>query len=382
MLDRVSKATRNILPTTHEQRSLALDGQAAIVGTEPKRGLLPATPSKTTAKRTPLLPLHIASSLAVVPTPRAQRKVSASADQKPLSQDGAPIEAALKEMQPTLMAPSQATAKRNGSVPKGQPSGSQAVALIREVHVPVDTHTSGDLAGNDRAHSAPEHPQSGSPVVAEIREMWRLCSRWRRAHIALLLQSQAVCRALCDGDKAAAKRMWEKAQKGDMPPALAVILRPFIPAIEGFAQERKMVERRLVKLGKTHPLWPWVSKVRGFGEMNFAVLIGEAGEIAGYRNPSCLWKRMGLAVIDGERQRKVSDTEQAKLHGYNPRRRATAFVLGECLLKGKGSYKAVYDERKEIELTRVQTKKHAHHRAMRYMVKRVLRDMWVTARTP
>lgn len=114
--------------------------------------------------------------------------------------------------------------------------------------------------------------------------------------------------------------------------------------------------------------------------INLAAIIGECGEIAGYRNPSCLWKRMGLAVIDGGRQRKVADAEQAIVHGYNPQRRAVAFLLGDCLIRANSPYKAVYDARKLVELQREEmTPIHAHRRAARYMVKRVLRDMWIEA---
>lgn len=103
---------------------------------------------------------------------------------------------------------------------------------------------------------------------------------------------------------------------------------------------------------------------------------------------------MGLAVIGGQRQRRAADAEEALEHGYNPERRAIAYVLGTELLKAQirnvkdeagkrtdasvaiGPYGQLYLERKAYELSRDLTSAHAHNRAARYMVKRVLRDVY------
>ncbi len=133
------------------------------------------------------------------------------------------------------------------------------------------------------------------------------------------------------------------------------------------------------------PIWPWVKAVSGFGPLNLAAIVGEAGDISRYRNPSCLWKRLGLAVIDGEKQGKRTNAEEALVHGYSPRRRCVAYLLGDTMIKvgDKCRYRSLYNERKErmlpifTERGDKAPKLHSHRDAMRIMVKRTLRDMWV-----
>jgi hypothetical protein len=89
---------------------------------------------------------------------------------------------------------------------------------------------------------------------------------------------------------------------------------------------------------------------------------------------------MGLAVIDGKRQRKVTDADEAIRHGYVPRRRALAYVIGDCLIKAKGPAKAIYDQRKALKIEQGWTKLHAHRDAKMVMVKHVLKDIWIATR--
>lgn len=146
--------------------------------------------------------------------------------------------------------------------------------------------------------------------------------------------------------------------------------------------ERLRFERRLIAEAKQLPVWPWVETVRGVGPLLLALIAGDSGDLATYANPAKLWKRWGLAVIDGRAQRRVADAEQAAIHGFNPRRRATMHVLGECLMKaGSPRYRPIYDERKAYELARLPADAKArqlwaHKRALRYMEKRFLLDLW------
>jgi hypothetical protein len=140
-------------------------------------------------------------------------------------------------------------------------------------------------------------------------------------------------------------------------------------------------DKKLQPMVKQLPIWPWVESVRGFGAGNLVALIGECGDLWSYRSVAAVWKRMGLAVgEDGKRQRKVRGDE-AREHGYSPSRRAVAYVLGTCLIKAQRDtdpYKSFYLTEKERQLTNnpKMTKGHAHNRAMRHMVKRLLRDMY------
>jgi hypothetical protein len=247
-----------------------------------------------------------------------------------------------------------------------------------------------------RGQSGGDAPFKDAPPPADIAvivQLWRLRQRWHRAEKALILQAKAVCRAWTDGDKIEAGKLFDKIADGDSTnPELTAALDPFLMAISIFEPQRAAIEKRLRKMAEALEIWRWAKDVKGFGALNLAAIVGECGEVGSYRNPSCVWKRMGLAVIDGGRQRRVADAEAALKHGYDPTRRAVAYLLGDCLIKnnknGSGDeseplkYRALYLERKEVEAAKpeVKSKAHAHNRAARYMTKRVLRDLWAAWR--
>ena len=136
-------------------------------------------------------------------------------------------------------------------------------------------------------------------------------------------------------------------------------------------------ERELKRIIKKLPIWPHVrDNMFGLGDLGLALIVGAAGDLANYSNPAKLWKRMGMAVIDGERQRKCTDAEKAVKHGYKPANRAILWNIEDAIVKVGGPYRALYDERKIIELAKGLTKMHAHNRAKRYVGKRLLRDLW------
>lgn len=228
------------------------------------------------------------------------------------------------------------------------------------------------------------------PIIGNIIDAWRLRRRWHKAEKSLILQSKAFCRAFTNGDKDVATKMFDQAADGKCDNlAVSTGLDPFLTSIESFHVKRMAVENDLRKLAHSLPVWSWVAAQRGFGDLNLAALVGECGDIGSYKSVSALWKRMGLAVFDGGRQRRVTNPELAEIHGYNPERRAVAWCLGFSLRNGNrdGPYRSLYLERKEIEAVKpeVKTKAHAANRAGRYMTKRVLRDLysaWRTASTP
>lgn len=153
---------------------------------------------------------------------------------------------------------------------------------------------------------------------------------------------------------------------------------PLSNAREIIHKEKLGIERELKKLTKKLPLHSFVDETRGVGTIGLATIIGEAGDLTNYANPAKLWMRMGMAVIDGKRQRKCKDKELAIRHGYNPRRRAAMHCIGDSIVKVGGPYRLVYDERKVLEIAKApELPPIAHHkRAMRYMEKRLLRDLW------
>ena len=272
-------------------------------------------------------------------------------------------------------------------------------------------------------------------MLMQTDQMPRIIERWRqrqdmvRARLRLELQGQSMCRRVCDGDKTAGAKMWFAAIKDadhDMRPAIEPILAAMAPLLES----QKWIEKDIKASVKQLPLWNnWAVNVKGLGEVSFGGILGECGTMPGdFRNPSCLWKRLGLAVIDNERQRRVAGSA-ALLHGYSPMRRSLMWNVGNGIIKaqvrnpkgedgkplgdavGIGPLGALYLERKALETERnqrgefaeaaaraVKARKaegkaplpenvagrlipiHIHNRAKRYMEKRLLREMWQQSR--
>ncbi len=88
-------------------------------------------------------------------------------------------------------------------------------------------------------------------------------------------------------------------------------------------------ERDMVRLARTLPAHDWVAGIRGLGDLGFAIIVAEAGNLAYYPTVETLWKRLGLAVFDGLSQRRWSDKDKALRVGYSPRRRAEIWSIAD-----------------------------------------------------
>jgi len=247
----------------------------------------------------------------------------------------------------------------------------------------VQAEADGQLASvsNDQRDSA----------IGTIIELHRL--RWDmiRARQRLELQAQASLRRINDGDKALAGKAWAAVKKA--PESAAPWEAAYVQAMTPLLAVQADAERKLAKLVKALPIYPWAKAVSGLGDVSLSAIIGEAGLAPGdYRSVAGLWKRMGLAVIDGGRQRKIAG-DAALLHGYSPGRRSVMWNIGACLIKAQvravkaedgtreasiaiGVYGQLYLDRKAIEKERTATAAHAHNRAQRYIEKRLLKNLW------
>jgi hypothetical protein len=268
-----------------------------------------------------------------------------------------------------------------------------------------DAHGSVDIQKENQLAAA-EVP---SQTVAQIIHLWRMRQRWHRAEKALTLQALAICRGQVrepsDGLKlskaklAKAQALFDAARKGEGKQGLRWALKPFLEALPIFEQHREMIEKRLTKVVRTLPVWPWVKGVKGFAELTLAAIVGESGgpnapnAVGSYRGPQALWKRFGLGFVDGEPQRK--DTKLGDLMGYSPERRSAAYLLGKWVRMAQvrvdkktgeataiGPYGAIYLDRLRHELARTdegaaEYETHAKKRAVRKMSKIVLRDLWM-----
>ncbi len=247
---------------------------------------------------------------------------------------------------------------------------------------PGDTELGGQSTPVDQSCCAPQYL---SILIEQHRYRWQTI----RARQRLELQSQGFCRRFCDGDKVQASKLWG-AVKADPMHELRIWIEPFLSAMEPLIAAQTSTEKKLAKLAKALPVYDWAKGISGLGEVSLSAIVGECGAPVGeYKSVSAVWKRMGLAVINGERQRRVAG-DAAIEHGYNPGRRSIMWNIGCCLIKaqvrkdpeneelriGIGEYGALYLERKAYEATKTDRPIIAHARAQRYMEKRLLREMW------
>ncbi len=268
----------------------------------------------------------------------------------------------------------------------GQAAGS--ALLEREVVVTgVDT---------DSSSACPMNP---AELLAELREMNRTYRDNQNAWLRLNNQELAIVRRELDCSKGEAVKILKEILKGAPKPETVSVVssltivsrcRPFeaakVPLLVEQKRARSYLEKEILRLPVS--IIEWVRGTRGLGLFIFSQIIAETGDLSGYSTPSKLWKRLGLAVIDGERQRKHRDKLKALESGYSPRRRALMWNVGECLIKlnRDGAYKAAYDARKTHEQQvneaggHERTPIHIHRRAKRFMEKLLLKDLWVVWR--
>lgn len=107
---------------------------------------------------------------------------------------------------------------------------------------------------------------------------------------------------------------------------------PFI-AIE------KQSVREMERLAQTLPVWPtFGAPINGFGPLGLAIIVGEAGDLSNYADKGKLWKRLGLALVDGVRQGALAKTAPKQdwiNHGYNRERRSRIWTIGDSLKKNR-----------------------------------------------
>ena len=90
---------------------------------------------------------------------------------------------------------------------------------------------------------------------------------------------------------------------------------------------RQQVEKDMVALAKTLPCYSYVRTVAGLGDLGLGIIIGETGNLSDYATKERVWKRLGLAVINGSAQRRAAGAEGIE-QGYSPGRRAQ--VWAQC----------------------------------------------------
>lgn len=339
--------------------------------------------------------------------------------------------------------------KPKNQVPVHNPSGSdadpgQAIQMMKPFRrLPDSESIPAEMPGDSGGLTTRETPSTDAPAIKPRRAPLRLqkmetteivgrlteeSRRWNDvvdANRRLILQAKGIMRRYCThetGELSAASlqrirdqatKLYDDVVKGTSEDTSAMlILRPFLAAMQPFEEQRGETEQMIRTLVRQMPIWKeWAKDVWGLSDLWFGLMIGETGDVGRYHNPAKLWKRMGLAVINGERQRKCADAEKAKLHGYTPRRRALVWNIEAGLIgcMGRGPRPMVgedislrddlspyqklfidrirYEADKDPSHARPQTKDGkesfsllAKKRAKRYVGKRMLRELWVAWR--
>lgn len=281
--------------------------------------------------------------------------------------------------------------ERGGQMPRDNPTGAaaslidngdQSVAENRSVAVPEGEAE----AHKNRENQASSDLRFADPLVQAIVEQWRQRQDMVRAQTRLTLQAKAICRRFTAGDKDEADKLYAAvAGKGGHPmaEAAAMAIMPLVDAQAPLIEHRTAKDKALAKLAKDLPIAHMADEIRGVNLNTLAAIVGECGDLSAYKSVAAIWKRAGMAVIDGERQRLVAgNPEKAIRHGYSPARRSVFWNIGANLVRsgGKGDdaskYRLLYDEVKAREFEKLEHKGHADNRARRYITKRFLRDLY------
>lgn len=248
--------------------------------------------------------------------------------------------------------------------------------------------------GLDRVERDPRFDPVDPALIAEIRYWHRRQRFWLSLRNRQILALGAFMRVQLGWrpdhpDRAAiADRVQDliaavqKGKESDDPlydeylPIILTTLECGSPAEEQYKYAIKELESRTRRL----PVWEWAKDVKGLGAKSLGEIIGEAGDLSNYATIPRLWKRLGLAVLDGHRQGnpgKGATAEDWIEEGYRPSRRAVMWVVGGNLMK-KRTYREEYLARRaHTETTHPEwTDKHRHDDANRYIQKRLLKHLW------
>ena len=247
----------------------------------------------------------------------------------------------------------------------------------------------------------PADNRFADPTIAKLRMLGAQEAGFLRARVRLELQAQAEIRSFFGAGKEDGSKLYSQVCKQATPDDIALyeaIVAPFIEAMNPLRSREKSLTKEMEKLVKTLPVWKWCDGQKGLGAASAARMIAQCGDFTEYRSISALWKRAGLAVIDGERQRRVTG-DAAIIHGYSPYRRSVFWNMCQSFFKAQGTaekgtatkYRLYYDAQKARQLEinsdtlgapskadptkRVCVLKHADNRAMRKLTGKIVQDM-------
>jgi hypothetical protein len=217
-----------------------------------------------------------------------------------------------------------------------------------------------------RGRQTPVDPRSNvASVIAEIRAQVRERNALQRGEVAFGNMAKSVLRQL-SRDATAYPSEFSASQ--------------FLRFEKDLRRSRLKTERIIRKLILELPASTWWLSHRGLAFMGLAQILAISGDLSRFPWPAKLWKFMSLHVVDGRAARRAKG-RASEGQDFSPFRRMVMHLIGEALMKqNRGHYRQLYLDRKAMELERLPEVKGrkgwAHSRALRFLEKRVLRDLW------
>lgn len=136
-------------------------------------------------------------------------------------------------------------------------------------------------------------------------------------------------------------------------------------------------ERAIRDEVENEPIYQWLVAKKGISTRLAGGLIAFVGDIARFDTISKLWKYAGLAVDNGQIQKKKKGQKAA----WNHKLKSLCWLYADEFMKfGEQPYRRIYDEEKERQIGRGLKRGHAHNRALRKTAKIFLEHFWVKSR--
>ena len=186
-------------------------------------------------------------------------------------------------------------------------------------------------------------------------------------------------------------------------PAVAIEVQNLTAMIDNLCALEHAAVRNLERAMKNHPLGPWVNATIGIGLKTTARFLGAIGDPAMRRGPAQLWAYCGLHTVNGEAPRKKSGQKA----NWNNVARMRVYLMAEsCIKQSRSPYRSLYDRARvkydgmpcdrdymskrvpgATEPQRIIAQVGdplppfmAHNRAMRLVMKAIVKDVWREAR--
>jgi Transposase IS116/IS110/IS902 family len=278
------------------------------------------------------------------------------------------------------------------------------------------------------------HSPSYNYSAAELRLLYQLFEEAQRSRIAHGERLRAILqgRSLSASEPATsfsvgearpddADALIKAVSRGESAGAPRILEHAYARAVRGEAE----AAAALAESVQNHPVWPWLSSVKGIGALLAARLLSRL-DIERAQTPSSFWAYCGLGTIPGAAYRcsecgldlafplgyqkpethmtrsgvractgvleRVVGTEQTRVAprrstlggraGYDAHARKSCYLIGVSMLRCRSDYRSFYDtERERLAASRPGwTPKRCHLSALRRMEKAFLRDLWVAWR--